>query len=184
MSKKRIAHSAVPSRRTNSTRSRESRLLHLGCARDFVAGMSFVGVRNSASLIVIFRFYDACQDVALNTNGPRTVGGVLRVPGLIAGSGAFSEGGNGILVLFTIVSLGMVKISSLYKSKSLFCGNFSLLNVGGCHTDRTAELLTEEGDQMPGVPYRIDYAFPRLDFTAIPKRNPNDRPQYDIDRTS
>jgi hypothetical protein len=75
---------------------------------------------------------------------------------------------------------GMVKIGDVFPSKAQFCGNFSVLNVGGCHTDKPAELLTEEGDQMPGVPYKVDLAYPKLNLTTIPKRNPLDRPQYAV----
>lgn len=75
-------------------------------------------------------------------------------------------------------SPGKVKLGDLYETKAAYCGNFSLLNVGGCHTDKPEELLTEEGDQMPGVPYKLEYAYPKLDLTIIPRQRPEDRPQY------
>jgi len=62
-----------------------------------------------------------------------------------------------------------------YAVTSFFC-KFSLTIIEISADD--PEELNEDSNQLPGVPYQVEYAFPYLDLDSIPKSDPREKAQY------
>lgn len=93
------------------------------------------------------RLWDACANVPLNTDGPSTVGQVLRIPGLTPNS-------------------GIVTLASLYANKDDYCNQFTTDNPVSCYSDDPEEKKVSLNG--PGVPYKVKLAFPNLNLMTVP----------------